>query len=122
MPLVNVIAIIFYLCFWMAAGIFLYSTGERTIKAKNYPFGSFHHTSQVNYFAYYQLFALFWITAFLMATLEFIIVSACSLWYFQYGADDKPFNPICTSIYRLFRFHLGTVAFGSLILALVWML
>lgn len=120
MPLVNTIAIALWLAFWVGASVYLYSTGTRVIKKHQYPYGSFKHSDMVNKYIYFQLFALLWITAFLMATLDFIIVSACSLWYFQYGAEDKPYNPINTSIYRLFRFHLGTVAFGSLVLALVW--
>lgn len=120
MPLINVLAIIFYLVWWMAAAIYIYSTGTRKTSEKQYPYGSFKHDENVNMFMYFQIFALFWILAFLLATLDFIIVSACSLWYFQYGAEDKPYSPISTSVYRLFRFHLGTVAFGSFILSLVW--
>lgn len=42
-PLLNVLAIIVYLCWWVVTAIYLYSMGQRVVRAHTYPFGSFTH-------------------------------------------------------------------------------
>lgn len=54
-----------------------------------------------------------------MALCQFIIASACAIWYWEQNGTHKP---ISRSIYRAFRYHLGSLAFGSLLLAIVQMI
>jgi solute carrier family 44 (choline transporter-like protein), member 2/4/5 len=78
-----------------------------------------------NYLAmfYYFVFGTLWVNAFLQAITIFVIASACALWYFNQAGpgsnDEKIDSPVCTSYWMAFRFHLGSLAFGSLILAIV---
>jgi hypothetical protein len=65
------------------------------------------------------VFGGLWINALIQAINDFIIASACCIWYFSQGTDEKPFRAIRTSIWRAFRYHFGSMAFGSLILAIV---
>ncbi|KAL8610617.1 hypothetical protein ACOMHN_006336 [Nucella lapillus] len=73
----------------------------------------------------YYLLGIIWVSQFLLGCERLIISSAVALWYFR--RDKSTLGaPILKSIYRLIRYHLGSVAFGSLIIALVvlarWML
>lgn len=58
--------------------------------------------------------------AFLIALNQFILASAVCIWYFASGSDSGAQRPVSRSIWWAFRYHLGTLAFGSFILALVW--
>jgi hypothetical protein len=45
--------------------------------------------------------------------------STSCIWYFSHGEEGQKHAPVSTSIYRAFRYHLGSLAFGSLLLAIV---
>lgn len=66
-------------------------------------------------------FALLWVMAFIIGSSRFVLVASASIWYFDREAR-KTENPIGKSLKWLFKFHAGSVAFGSLILAIVWAL
>lgn len=53
MPLLNVVAIGLWLAFWVGSLTYLYSTGERKIFEKQYPYGSFKHSESVNQYFYF---------------------------------------------------------------------
>lgn len=78
-----------------------------------------------NYLAmfYYFVFGTLWLNAMLQAIAVFVIASACALWYFNQSgpgnSSDRLDSPICTSFGMSFRYHFGSLAFGSFILALV---
>jgi hypothetical protein len=58
-----------------------------------------------------------WILLFVIGFSEFILSSTASIWYFGNSSIEmKPHRPIGTSVWRAFRYHLGSIAFGSLIL------
>ena len=72
----------------------------------------------------YHLFGLFWISAFIIGSAQFITAVACSLWYFDHGgaSDDKSKRSVRTGAWWLFRYHLGSIAFGALIIAIMQMI
>eukprot|EP01017_Pseudomicrothorax_dubius_P041517 TRINITY_DN6650_c0_g3_i3.p1 TRINITY_DN6650_c0_g3~~TRINITY_DN6650_c0_g3_i3.p1 ORF type:complete len:295 (-),score=68.40 TRINITY_DN6650_c0_g3_i3:77-865(-) len=61
----------------------------------------------------------FWNCALFMAISQFIIASCAAMWYFSNGGGQQYHNPLTRSVWRVFRYHLGSLAFGSLILAIV---
>lgn len=65
-----------------------------------------------------HLFGLLWLANFIIACQHVVIAGAVAGWYF---ARDKSSLglPIVKSFWRLIRYHLGSVAFGSFIIALV---
>ncbi|PVD23520.1 hypothetical protein C0Q70_16792 [Pomacea canaliculata] len=66
----------------------------------------------------YYLLGLLWVTQFIVDCERLTVSSAVALWYFTRDKSSLA-SPISTSFYRLIRFHLGSVAFGSLIIAIV---
>lgn len=48
---------------------------------------------------------------------QFVLASTVAIWYFS--GTQKAHNPIKRSFYRAFRYHLGSLAFGAFILAVV---
>jgi hypothetical protein len=66
----------------------------------------------------FWIFGGLWTCSFILAIKTLILSSITSIWYFG-KRDDDSHNSVITSIYRTFRFHLGSLAFGSLLLAIV---
>lgn len=68
---------------------------------------------------YIFLFGTLWCNAFIQAMSTFVIASACCIWYYSHGPDQETSFPVLRSYKMLFRYHFGSLAFGSLILAIV---
>jgi len=68
------------------------------------------------------LFGLLWFNAFVLAACQFVIASTTALWYFSQGTGQNAPKTVRTSLKRLFRYHFGSIAFGSLILAIIQMI
>lgn len=64
----------------------------------------------------YMLFALFWISELINAIQQFLIASCVALWYIN---ERDPTLPVWTSIYRAFRYHFGSLAFGAAVVAII---
>lgn len=82
-------------------------------------------TSVANYgdekliYLYYFVFGTLWTNALFQAIGIFVIASACTMWYYSHGPGQELDSPILRSYKMVFRYHLGSLAFGSLILAIV---
>ena len=53
-------------------------------------------------------------TEFLYYVQTFLIATACALWY--YGIEE---NYCSTGIFRLNRYHIGSLTFGALLVTIV---
>jgi hypothetical protein len=74
---------------------------------------------QTRYLFIIHLFGLFWLNAFIIGCAQFIIASACVVWYFSFSSDTQGKGSLCTGIKWIFRYHFGSIAFGSCIIAIV---
>lgn len=76
-------------------------------------------SASLGYF-YYFVFATLWSNALLQAIAVFVIASACAVWYFSKSPNMQELDsPVCSGFWMTFRYHFGSLAFGSFILALV---
>jgi len=112
-----VILVAFY-AFWSGAAVFLVSSGDAS-QIKDTPFGTFQFNTTLEKLLIYHLIGLLWLNAFIIASTQFIVASSAALWYFSQGTGQAAPSTIYTSVKRLFRYHLGSLAFGTLILAIV---
>ena len=76
--------------------------------------------------AWFMWFGLFWIIAFIMAANEFVVIVSTCTWYFsRKDIPDDDGIPGDSEVWKGFwwsiRYHAGTLAFGSLLIAVVWM-
>jgi len=75
------------------------------------------------WFQVYNFFGLFWLLFFFSAMGEMVLAGSFSGWYWTLDKDGPMENVgVMSSFYRTCRFHLGTLAFGSLILSFVRMI
>jgi len=64
-------------------------------------------------------FSLLWNNAFLVALGQLIVAFACAQWFFTIDERRGKEPVIRGAVWSSFRYHLGTLAFGAFILALV---
>jgi len=116
-PVICLILVAFYV-YWTITSVYLVSAGN-VDTGNTVAITTFSYSTNLKRVMIYQLFGLLWVNAFVLASAQFIIASSTCLWYFSQGTGQKSSHTIRTSVYRLFRYHFGSIAFGSLILALI---
>ena len=88
-PVVFFIINIAAFCCWIAGVVCVFSVGD----IDNGPAGTQYKTVKWNQTTrgamYFMLFGILWILAFLIACSQFVIIGACSTWYFSHGSDAK---------------------------------
>jgi choline transporter-like protein 2/4/5 len=103
--------------------------GTAIIDNMKYNLSTYEINSNFRPLAAYHLFHLLWTVQFLVYFGYFVIAGAVCGWYFTLSdangdkivGGDKGGSraPILASVWRTIRYHLGTIAFASLIIAVV---
>ncbi|KAL9654484.1 hypothetical protein ABK040_010504 [Willaertia magna] len=125
MPQVLIVPIIYaviaglFTAYWCVVSVFLYSAGEPTIEGGAVTLRLSNATRGI--FAYH-IFGGLWINAFLQATEYLILSGAICSWYWRKEKRFVVGLPLLRSTLRTLIFHLGTAAFGSLIVAIIQMI
>jgi uncharacterized membrane protein len=68
---------------------------------------------------YFFIFGTLWSNALIQAIGIFTIASTCCMWYYNHGANSSLDSPVTRSVKMAFRYHFGSLAFGSFLLAVV---
>ena len=76
-------------------------------------------SDEIRYALIYQLFGLLWVNALIIGCTQFVISAAAAIWYFTCSSDTNGSGNVCRGIYWIIRYHLGTIAFGSFLIALI---
>jgi len=106
--------------FWVAQFIFLYSIpSDYSVQLPDAP-PKFN--TKIRNLMYFQVFAYYWVSAFLSAVFQVSIAGGMATWYFSRDMNGYKANagsPAFRSLGRAFTKSLGSLAFGSLLLAIV---
>lgn len=70
------------------------------------------------FFQAYNVVAFFWVIFFISAFGEMVLAGAFATWYWTFHKSDVPFFTLTKSVGRTTRYHLGTLAFGALIVTI----
>ncbi|XP_050532264.1 choline transporter-like 2 isoform X2 [Daktulosphaira vitifoliae] len=65
----------------------------------------------------FNIFGMFWLLSFVSAYSQMVLAITFASWYWTFRKKDVPFFALTISVYKTIRYHLGTIAFGSLIIA-----
>lgn len=121
-PLVNVIAILFFLSFWFSYAVLVASDGKIIREQYGSVSGKlWYYNSNVIERLWFHFFCLLWTLSWIASMSAIAISIACAKWYFTEGPDRSQNNP-CTvflSYGITIRYHWGTAAFGSLVISVV---
>ncbi|KAM0887234.1 hypothetical protein ACQ4PT_029187 [Festuca glaucescens] len=137
-----VLAIIYM--FWFAATLYLFSSGQvlqNDCKANCCTFDlkqgkvncdnccgySVHYTPHIGIAIFFHLFGCYWATQFFIACSSTVIAGSVASYYWARGEmshnvvmqHDITFHTVVSSLKRLLRYSLGSVALGSLIVSIV---
>lgn len=117
-PLTSSIIGLAFICFWIVVFAFLWSIGDTVIDGES-PLGQVQWSQSTGYLAAIHIVSLFWNSAFIHLKGGFILSSSAAIWY----KAPSVFNfPLLKSLWWGFRYHLGSIALASLILAIVWII
>jgi hypothetical protein len=125
--IIPLIAISFTLSFLLG---WLYSMGYILAQANiNQPTGNsqlkninLNGKDEVKWQIAIAVFGLFWGIELLGAIFDYVIIVGVSAWYFTSNHDTRGSFSLTRGFYWAFRYNFGSLAFGSFLLALVWMI
>lgn len=84
-------------------------TEKKTFKLVEY-----QETHYIKYMLYFYFVALIWTSEFIFAASQLCLAGAVAAWYFR-----KPTSsPVCDSMGKLIKYHLGSVAKGSFLITI----
>ncbi|XP_013110410.2 choline transporter-like 2 [Stomoxys calcitrans] len=80
------------------------------------------HNATTQWYIYFNVFVFFWVTFFIAAYGEMVLASTFAMWYWTFDKKDLTSTPLLKAMGRTTIYHLGTIAFGSLILSICRMI
>jgi choline transporter-like protein 2/4/5 len=130
-PILGIFAVICWIVFFCYSMIWLFSCGE--IKTETigtqvpgvgeltlFSYKTFVWNDHEKMLVYFSLFCFLWICAFIMACTEYVQIVAVASWYFSQSKDQPGGNySICRGYWWMLRYNLGSLAFGSFLIAVV---
>lgn len=129
-PLVQAIGLILFLSVWVIYTLYLASSGEmkrHSGKIENadgtttdtLPSTTFTYTDNTKYAFLYMLFCWFWTSEFVVAIGQLVVALSFVAWYFTRDKSKIGNTTVVWSFKTILRYHLGTAAYGSLIIAII---
>lgn len=107
---------------WLVSFLWLFSVGEPGPR-KEYPqLTEIQWSEQTRYLVIYQVFMFFWMNAFIIGCAQMVIAAAACIWFFTSKMETRNTQPVMTAIKWTIFYHMGSVAFGSLIIAICKMI
>eukprot|EP00735_Rhodelphis_limneticus_P011080 TRINITY_DN4132_c0_g1::TRINITY_DN4132_c0_g1_i1::g.2131::m.2131 TRINITY_DN4132_c0_g1::TRINITY_DN4132_c0_g1_i1::g.2131 ORF type:complete len:698 (-),score=148.49,sp/Q54I48/CTL2_DICDI/27.29/5e-58,Choline_transpo/PF04515.7/3e+03,Choline_transpo/PF04515.7/1.5e-82,PBP1_TM/PF14812.1/0.95,PBP1_TM/PF14812.1/9.3e+03,PBP1_TM/PF14812.1/1.1e+03 TRINITY_DN4132_c0_g1_i1:1237-3330(-) len=116
-PIGAMIVVGFFFAWWIATAVYMVSCGEYdkdTMEWKN--------NEDMKNALWFHLFFLLWTVAFVNSVVQLILATSVSIWYFCRDGPDFPRMPVWFSVKLVLKYHLGTAAFGGLVLAIAQMI
>ncbi|XP_069029622.1 choline transporter-like protein 1 isoform X1 [Embiotoca jacksoni] len=117
-PFVTFIALLLFWTYWVLVLLFLGTTGN-PVQNEETGLTEFRLTGPLQYLTWYHAVGLVWVSEFILACQQMTVAGAVVTYYFTRDKNRLPVTPILSSVLRLARYHLGTVAKGSFIITLV---
>ena len=106
-----------WLSIWLVSAVFVFSIGEPAPRPGYEFITEMQWDEDTRNIAFYQIFMLFWINAFIMGMSQFIIGASACIWYFEVNSDTGGKGTVGRAMWWAFRYHMGSVAFGAFLIA-----
>lgn len=127
-PLIQAIGMCLFLAPWLTYLIFLAASGDMVTKERVVEYNGLSYTStyeiyeyssQTKYVFLYMLFTWFWTSEFILAFGQLVIALSFAGWYFTRNKSILETDTVRWAFQEVGLFHLGTAAYGSLIIAVI---
>jgi len=124
MPLIQSSGILIFLVPWVAYTIYLASSGEiksekTTVNDQEVSYKSIEYDDNTRLAFLYLLFCWFWTSEFILAVGEMVTALSIAGWYFSRNKKNEGNCTVVWAFKTAFSYHLGTAAYGSLVIAIV---
>jgi len=108
-----------FAAFWVSSFIYLWSIPESSVAINPQVAPQFNE--KVRNLLLFQVFACFWIVAFLSAVYQHVVAGSVAGWYFSRDvmSSNKVRETAFSSLLHAVTYSFGSLAFGSLVLAFV---
>jgi len=120
-PLLTFLALALTTAIWIYGTLWIFTAGD-PVEDSGTKFIKFTPDTFLWWMRWYHVFGFLWITQFCIACQHLVIAGSVAGWYFSKDKSSVGVSTIVSAFYRLLRFHLGTAAFGSLIIAIIQMI
>ncbi|XP_048851989.1 choline transporter-like protein 1 isoform X2 [Brienomyrus brachyistius] len=111
-PVWTFLALMCFWVYWVMVLLFLGTAGN-PVKNNQTGFVEFHMSGPLMITTFYHFVGVIWISRFILACQQMTVAGAVVTYYFTRDKSKMHGTPILTSVFRLVRYHLGTVAKGS---------
>lgn len=100
--------------FYLALFVYLFSDGT-VVGCTASPYGCVDWNLRMRRFFGFAAFGMLWTCLWVAHFTQFIISSVAAHWYFGSAAP----HPVLRSVRDMVRYHLGSIAFGAIVLTLM---
>ena len=112
---------------WVAAMICVASIGNITVESVESQSKDIEWSETTEWAVWYMIFGFIWIIAFLVAANDFVVIVSAITWYYSNKEEEDDDGIPGDSDVRFgfwwsVRYHFGSLAFGSFILTLIWII
>ncbi|TVU43850.1 hypothetical protein EJB05_10350 [Eragrostis curvula] len=137
-PIVPYFILAIFYMFWFSATLHLFSAGQilqndcntnccsydlklGKVNCDSCCGYSIHYTPHISIAILFHFFGCYWATQFFIASSSTVIAGSVASYYWARGeiSHDIPFRTVVSSLKRLLRYSLGSVALGSLIVSII---
>lgn len=115
-PILTFISLAIVVALWFIFSLLIESSGKLSEYRLNLFF--YEKDSWMKFTRWYNFLAMLWMVQFVIGCQHMIIAGAVSIWYFKRNKASLD-TPVIESAGNLIRFHLGSVALGSFLIATV---
>ncbi|KAL5802830.1 hypothetical protein ACOSQ4_031135 [Xanthoceras sorbifolium] len=137
-PVIPYLLLAIFYMIWISAALHLFSSGQivqdkcnsnccaydlasKRVNCDSCCGYSIHYTPHIAVAIFFHLFGCYWATQFFIASSSTVIAGSVASYYWARGetSPEIPFLPVFSSMRRLLRYSLGSVALGSLTVSFV---
>lgn len=117
-PVIQMVGLVIFLVPWFIYVLYIASSGDMTTDSTT-GVRTFTYDQNSKYAFLYMLFCWFWTSEFLIACGQLVLALAVSAWYFTRDKSTVGNGMVTWAARTLTFYHLGTAAFGSLVIAII---
>jgi hypothetical protein len=122
-PITGFIIVTAYLAFSIWFLLYLMSCGEITVHTQfGVSYYTYDWTNEQKWMIACSCFFFFWCIAFMLAATQYILIVACVSWYFTENEHTRGSFSIWRGYWWTIRYNMGSLLFGSFIIAMVCMI
>lgn len=124
MPIIQTLGIVIFLVPWTIYSLYLASSGDvdvqsESINGHEVQYKVITYNMNIRYAFLYLLFCWFWASQLIIAFGELVSALSISCWYFTRDKKSEGNTTVVWSFKTALFKHFGTVAYGSLVIAII---